>query len=205
MGHNHDGNAQLPVDFLQKRQDGLCDIGVKGAGGFITQQNLRIHGQGSGNGYPLFLAPRKLAGAGADFVRQLHQPQQLVNTRISLRFLVVVTLHREHDIFIYCLPLQQGKLLKDHANATAELAEFGAMQTADVRTVHPQGPPFEGFQPVDAAQQRGLPGAAYADKTINISVPYGDINAREYRLVPEGFVQLFDFDHGKTPFTITTG
>ena len=62
MGDNDDGDAHLPVDFLQQAEDGLRRHGVKGAGCFVAEQHFGVTGEGAGDGDALALTAMLLDG-----------------------------------------------------------------------------------------------------------------------------------------------
>ena len=59
MRDEHDGNAQFAVDALQKRQNAFRGFQVKCAGSFIAQQDFRLVGERTCDGYTLFLPDRQ--------------------------------------------------------------------------------------------------------------------------------------------------
>ena len=62
VGDDHDGDAQGAVDLLQQPENGTGGLWVQGAGGLITEKDLRIIGQSPGDSYPLLLAAGQLRG-----------------------------------------------------------------------------------------------------------------------------------------------
>ena len=62
VGYHHDGGAFLAVEAEQQGHYFLAHHRVEVAGGLVGQDNFGRAHQGAGNGHPLPLPPRKLAG-----------------------------------------------------------------------------------------------------------------------------------------------
>ena len=75
MGH-HDDQAVL-ADLLQQFHHLDAGLGVQRAGGLVGQDDIGVVDDGPGNGHPLHLAARHLAGALVQLVAQAHLFQGL--------------------------------------------------------------------------------------------------------------------------------
>ena len=76
VGDDHHGDAQLLVQLLQQIQNRQGRGGVQGGGGLVAEQDLRVVGQGAGDGDALLLAAGELGGVGPGPVAQADQVQQ---------------------------------------------------------------------------------------------------------------------------------
>ena len=73
MGDDNDRDAQIPVNLFDQFQDRLRGIRIQCAGGLITEQHLRVCGNGPGNGHSLTLSAGKLCRIGFRPVFQTNQ------------------------------------------------------------------------------------------------------------------------------------
>ena len=126
MGNQYDGDPKFPVQFLQQRQNGFRRLRIQRAGGFVRKQNRRIRRQGPGNGHPLFLAPGKLGGKNVRLVRQGNQFQQFPDPLLDFFPVPARVLQGIGNIVKNRQPIQQVKLLEDHADASAHRTLFPA-------------------------------------------------------------------------------
>ena len=75
---SHIGDAQLALQLIQQRQDLRLHRDIQRTDRLIEQQQLGLQGQCSGNGHPLALAARQLAGQAVKVAdRQVHAFDQL--------------------------------------------------------------------------------------------------------------------------------
>ncbi len=93
-------------------------------------------------------------------------------------------------------------MLKDHPDALAETPQAIGIQCGDVLAVDQDASAGGLLEAVDQAQQRALAGAGVADQPEHLTG--GDFQLRRLQggdfsaAGPIGFVDLMEFDHGRT-------
>jgi len=93
-------------------------------------------------------------------------------------------------------------VLEDHPDALAEAPQAVGIQRGDIFTVDQDAPAGGLLEAVDQTQQRTLAGAGVADQTEDFTG--GDLQLRRLQgrdvsaAGPIGFVDLMEFDHGRT-------
>ena len=113
VGDDHQRDAQLSVDVLQKLQDGGGGARVKGAGGLVAEHDLGVVGQRTGDGHALLLTAGKLAGIALGKVGQTHQLEQLHGALAGGLALLAAKLEREGDVAQDGALLEQTEVLED--------------------------------------------------------------------------------------------
>ena len=78
MGDKDKGDAKLSVELPQLQAHLLSKLVVKGAQGFVQEQDQRFIDNGPGNGHPLLLGPRR---GSESFV--LPRPESFTRARVS--------------------------------------------------------------------------------------------------------------------------
>ena len=136
----------------------LCDrqlqslahhLGVKGAGGFVEQDHVRVHGQRAGDGYALLLTAGQALGVDVGLVGQTYAGQQLVCTgRDGLFVLQLEQGGCQLKVLFHSQVGEQVEVLEHHAHLLAH--------GVDVRFVHLHAFKLDragggGLQPVQAA------------------------------------------------------
>lgn len=61
-----DGSVVAAEEGGEGAVDECFGFSVKGGGGFVKDEDVRVFDEGAGDGYSLFLAPGELGTAGAD-------------------------------------------------------------------------------------------------------------------------------------------
>ena len=72
VGDDDHGNAQPVVDVLDQPQNVPGGLGVQGRGGLVAEEQLRVRGQGPGDGDALLLAAGELGGIGVCLTLQVY-------------------------------------------------------------------------------------------------------------------------------------
>ena len=70
-------------------------------------------------------------------------------------------------------------MLEDHADAAAQRLQFALAQRRDLAAVDLDGAAVGPFEPVEAADQRRLAGAAAADQAEHLAAPHAERHAVE--------------------------
>ena len=79
MGDHQHGDAGV-CQLLHQLQHLAHHLGVKGAGGLVEQDHVRVHSQRAGDGYALLLTTGQALGVDVGLVGQTYAGQQLVCT-----------------------------------------------------------------------------------------------------------------------------
>ena len=133
MRNNENGDTQLAVDILQKRQHGLGGKRVQRAGGLIAQKHLGACGQGPGNGYTLFLPAGKLRRVGPGLIGKAHKVQKLLHARGHGLFVVpLFQFQGKGHVLGHCFLHQQVVTLKHNAHFAPCAAQRLARQGGKV-------------------------------------------------------------------------
>ena len=83
VGDHQHGDAGVG-QLLHQLQHLADHLRVKGGGGFVEQDDIRVHGQSTGNGHALLLAAGKALGEHIGFIGQADTGQQLLGALGSL-------------------------------------------------------------------------------------------------------------------------
>src|SRR5258706_8088159 len=135
--HHYDC-ASLVVELAQQTQDDLFVLRVEIAGGFISQNDLRIIDQRPRDADALLLASGKLRGQVLRAVAQPYAGQGF--NRLSLIGHAVEVL-RQHDVLDRGEIWNQVKLLEDESNfLRAHAIQFARGDAGNILTVEPDFP-----------------------------------------------------------------
>ena len=174
-------------------------VGVQRAGGLIAEQHFGVGCQCAGNGNALLLAAGKLGRVGVGLIGQAYHLQQFPGALFGIRLFHPGQLHREADVLQAAALHQQVKLLEDHRDLTAALAQLGGRQRLHGGAVDDDAALRGALQQIDAAHQRGFARAGHANDAINSSIRDGqvDVVQRVHRAVfhLESLGKVFDLDH----------
>ena len=138
VGDEDHAQAQLPLQLAQQPQDFGLHFSIEHADAFITEQHPGFEDQGAGNGHPLLLAPRELAGqAPLEVLRgsQSHRSQLATGLLPCLGGTgQAVDEQRIGDGFAHRhLGIEAGQgILEHHLQAAARPGQFGSPQLAQV-------------------------------------------------------------------------
>lgn len=135
MGYQGHGNACMS-QVLNDLQNLLYHLRVQGAGGFIKQHNLRLHGQGPGYGNSLLLAAGQLSRIGVRLLHQTHQFQKLQGVFRCLVLWYLVHLHRSIGHIFHNRHMgKQVKMLEHHADILSDSLDI-SLWNRNIRTVY---------------------------------------------------------------------
>ena len=214
VGDDDRRDAEIPVDVLDEGQDGVRGGRVKGGGGFVAEQHLRVGGQGTGDGHALLLAAGELRRIGIHAVGKAHQIQQFFSTLAGLDLVHADKFQRKADVLARRALHEQVELLEDHAHGTPGSAQLALRQTAHVLAFKKDGTARGTFQHVDAADERALAGTALADDTEDVPFVDGKIDALQGKNIrifaAVTFFQIDDIDdrrfgHSASPLIPLSG
>ena len=177
VGDHQHGDAGV-CQLLHQLQHLAYHLGVKGAGGLVEQDHVRVHGQRTGNGDALLLTAGEALGVGVGLVSQTHARQQLVGAgRDGFLVLQLQQAGCQLKVLFHGQVGEQVEVLEHHAHLLAH--------GVDVRLVylHPlklDGAGGRGLQPVQAAQKGGLAAAGRANQTNHVAAVDIKIDALQH-------------------------
>ena len=153
---------------------------VEGRGGLIETEDIRLQGQGAGDGHTLLLSTRKLVGIMPRPVGQAHVGQQLpgmfLNFRKDFLFVLLVVgsflgqqLFRQHDVLQCRILGEEVEVLEHQPEMQPLFADIrlapgvGVGGAPEGLAPHRDGPGVGGFQEIQAAQKGCLAGTRRPD------------------------------------------
>ncbi|MNN43623.1 hypothetical protein D3C81_1578690 [compost metagenome] len=200
MGDQHDGQFQFAVDLGQQLQHRSGGLRVKGAGGFVTQQNLRFGSQGAGDADALLLAAGELRRVLFRVIGQADAGQQFVDAGVDFlaRQLAGQGQWQGHVVGD-SLGGQQVEVLEDHPDLLAESAQIVGVERSDVFAVDDDLAAARRFQAVDQAQQGTFTGTGMADQPEHLAVFDAQVGRVQCGNIPTGyavgFMNILKLDH----------
>ncbi len=155
MGDDHHGHAfvgQLAHDL----EDVADQFRVEGAGGFVEQHHIRVHGEGAGDGDTLLLAAGELGREGVFPVGKADLGQIPACHLDGLCLAALLgPLLGEGEIAQDIQVWKQVELLEDNTDAGADIVQI-RFRISDVHAFDDDGAAGGLLEPVYAAQQGGL-------------------------------------------------
>jgi len=145
VGHEQQAQAQALLQLLEQVEHIGLHLGVEHAHALIAEQHLRLQDQGAGDGHPLLLASRELAGqAPLEALRglQAHRRQQGPSpfARFGMAGQAVDQQRVGHRFAHGHLGIEAGqRILEHHLDAAASPAQLGALQAPQVAALQPHG------------------------------------------------------------------
>ena len=206
MGGNVPGKAHLVGDHQhgqpfggQLPHDGehlAHHLGIQGGGGLVEEQDLRLHGQGAGDGHALLLPAGQLAGLGGDVGghADLFQIEQCALAGLLLGQAQDL-FHADHAVFQHAHVFKEVEALKHHAH----LGAIGALVdilSQDAAAMVQDLAGAGGLQQVDAAQQGGFARAGGADDAGDVALVHEKVDVAQHLVVAEALAQVLDFQDG---------
>ena len=191
MGDDQHGHAALG-EGLHDAQHLAHHFGVQGGGGLIKEQDLRVHGHGTGDGDTLLLTAGDLPGPGVDVGGHAHLLQVLHGVGAGLLTAALEYLDLAcHAVFQHGHVVEEVEGLKHHPHMGAVGGGVGPARQ-DVSPVIENFTRCGGLQEIDAAQQRGLAGAGGADNADHVARVHREVDIPQDPVGPEGLGQMVD-------------
>ena len=153
--------------------------GSKRGRGLVEQHDLRLHGEGAGNGHTLLLAAGELGGKLRGLVPDAHPLEQGhgVLVRRGLGHALDLDGAQGH-VLKNGLVGEQVEGLEHHSDVGAQLREFLAFFGKDL-PVDGDGAVVDGFQAVDGAAEGGLTGTGRPDDHHNLALADLEVDVLE--------------------------
>ena len=182
MGDHQHGHALLGQ--LPHHAEHLAgQLRVKGAGGLVKVNDLRVSSKGAGNRHPLLLPAGKLAGVVVGTVCKPYLGKHLHADFIRL-FLGQFTRHNQPlgHILQGGLVAEQVVVLEHKGGLFAQPGNVGAAGMGKVKAfaVKHQLPGIGSLQKIQAPQQGGLAGAGRPKNGHHIALFHGQVYAAQH-------------------------
>ena len=166
VGDHQHGDAGV-CQLLHQLQHLAHHLGVKGAGGLIEQDHVRIHCQRAGNGDALLLTAGQALGVDVGLVGQTYAGQQLVCTgRDGLFVLQLQQGGCQLKVLFHGQVGEQVEVLEHHAHLLAHGIDVCLVY---LHTLKLDGAGGGGLQPVQAAQKGGFAAAGRANQANHVA------------------------------------
>ena len=208
--HHHVGHGTGKAHFMGHADHGHAVAGkvhhdiqhfahhfrIQRRSGLVEEHELRLHGQGAGNGHALLLTAGKHGGVDVRLVADAHLLQQHQRSVLGLLAGHTAQFARGHGkVLQHGLVREQIELLEDHAQILTDLVDV-VLRIVHINAVHGNKPAVDFLKPVDGTQQRGLagPGRAYDDHALPLIHMQGDI--LQGGQFSKEFPHMFDADDG---------
>lgn len=200
MGDQHDGELQLAVDLGQQLQYRGGGLRVKGAGGFVAQQDLWFGRQGAGDADALFLAAGQLRRVLFCVVRQADAGEQFCDAQVDVLARQFAGQGQwQRHVVGDGLGGQQVEVLEDHPDLLAETAQAVGVQGGDFFAVYRDLATARFFEAVDQAQQGAFTRTGVADQAEHLAVFDTQTGGVQCGNIPTGdavgFMDVLKLDH----------
>ena len=177
VGDHQHGDAGVG-QLLHQLQHLADHLRVKGGGGFVEQDDIRVHGQSTGNGNALLLAAGKALGEDIGLIGQAHAGQQLVGTGGGLLLVLELEQFRgQAEVLLDGQVGEEVEVLEHHAHLLAHGVNVGFVHFHALKFDAAAG---GDLQPVQAAQEGGLAAAGGADQADHIAAVDVDVDAPQH-------------------------
>ena len=193
MGHAQHGHAFVG-EFDHDVKHFVDHFRVERGRWLVEQHDLRLHGEGAGDGDTLLLASGQLRRhfgglrGHADAAQQIHGQ--------VLGFLLVHVAHLDRcqcHVFQNGFVGEQVERLEHHAHFRTQFGEFLAFLRqrfavdADIAGI-------DGFQTVDGAAHRGFARAGRSDDDEHLAFAYGEVDVLEHMQIAIMLLDMGQFD-----------
>ena len=188
MRDDQDGSAQL-VDLLEQRHQLERTRRVKVAGRLVRDDEARVVDEGARDGNALLLAARKIHRLFLRFVREADQIEHIGHALLDRLTLRADGAHRERDVLVNRLGLDETEILIDYAERAAQIRDTALFHLADVVVVDQNlslGRPHLGRQELDDGRFARAGRADQKDKLSLVHTQAGFIHRADTVVVYDG-------------------
>ena len=189
MGDHQHGQALLG-QRAHDREHLPHHLRVQGGGGLVKEEDLRVHGQGPGDGHPLLLAAGELPGPGVDVGGHAHLVQVLHGQVLGLLLVLLQDLGlAHHAIFQHGHVVEEVEGLEHHPHPGA-VGGGAPLLGENVLPMEEDLPAGGDLQQVDAPQQGGLAGARGPNDGGHVPGLHRKVDVLEHLVLAEGLGQV---------------
>lgn len=176
--------------------DGGGGDGVEAAGGGVVEDEVGIGDDGAGDGDATAHSSGELRGKFFDGVFELDEAEGLDDAGVSFFFGEFVFVEAVGDVVADGDGVEEGRLLKDHADAAAEFEEIFLAHGGDVVAEDLNGAGVGLEEAVDELQEDGFAAACGAEDDAGFAALDGEGDVLEDGLYIEGDGDVFDDNDG---------
>ena len=195
VGDDQHGHALVG----QRAHDGqhfAGEFGVQRRGGFVEVDDGGAGGDGPGNGHPLLLPARKLAGVGVPAVQQAHLLKRLLPQGHGPGAGHPAAHDQPLGHVLQSGPVAEQVVVLEHEGGLFPQPRhvlFADARQVESLAVQRQRAAVGPFQKIDAPQQGGLAGTAGAQDGHHVAFVHLQVHALEHVLPVKRFADVFCF------------
>ena len=195
---NHDRGHLRQGQLLDHVEHLFDHLRVEGGGRLVEQHYLGVHGQRPGDGHPLLLAARQLAGVLVGLLGDAHPFQQTHRRLLGLGpGLVADPDRRQGDVGQHGQVGEEVELLEHHSDLPSDGVDV-AQVLGELDPVHHDPPLLVFFEVVDAADEGRfarsrradhhhhlavVDGAGHPVQRLEVAEPFADVLAHDGRVL----------------------
>ena len=190
-----DCGAKL-VDFFQNLNDLVGIDRIEIAGRLVSDDNIRLIDDRSGNSHALFFAAGELAREIPCFVAQIDEFEHVRHVRGDLAVGAAAHLHSKSDIFVGGFVWNETKILKNSANAATELAHVFTTQFMNIGRLKKNSAGRRTILGDEHFEQCGLPRAGmshHGDKFFRLDLKTDAL--KRHGFIGIDFADFIEVDH----------
>ena len=161
------------MNVTDEAEDGLGALRVERAGGLVAEEDLRLRGEGAGDGHALLLAAGELGRIVFQLVAEADQLQKLCCALHRVAALHACQLQREGNVALARALHEQVEALKNHGDVAPGRAKLCLAERRHVAAVDDDLAAGRPLEHVDAADEGALARAAHADDAVDFAVRDG--------------------------------
>ena len=197
MGDDEHGHT-IPCQLADDAEHFAHHRGIQGRCGLVEEDDFRLHGQGAGDGYTLFLPAGKTPRKDAGLFGQSHLAQERHGLfTCFLRCFSVQLAGGHHDILQYRLMGKEVESLENHPHPLAQQVD-GIAFGKDVLAIEEDLSAGGRVQQVEGAQKRALPRPRRADDGDDLTAVDIGIDVAQHLKAAIVLPQMGDADEGCT-------
>ena len=191
------GDAEGVVELADQPDDHAHGDRIETDEGLVIDQQLRVHDDRAGQGYPARHAARQLRRHHLGGTAQAHGMQlgqhQLPQHRLRQAGMLA---DRERHVLEDREVGEQGAILEQHAHPSAQTVEPPGVETGDLLPEDLHAALFGRYLPGDEPQQGCLAGAARPHHRRDAAPARLEVDSREDLACADVVVQSTDLHHG---------
>jgi hypothetical protein len=176
--------------------DGGGGDGIKAAGGGVVEDEVGVGDDGAGDGDAATHTAGELGGKLLEGVFEFDEAEGFDDAGVHLFFGGAVFVEAVGDVVADGEGVEEGGLLKDHADAAAEFEEVDLAHGGDVFAEDLDGAGVGLEEAVDELHKDGFAAAGRTEDDAGFAVPDGEGHVLQDGFDVEGDGDVVDHDHG---------
>ena len=196
VGDEEGGGVGDVALFDDELDDGGGGDGVEAAGGGVVEDEVGFGDDGAGDGDAAAHASGELGGEFVDGLTEFDEVEDLFDAGAGFRFGDVLFVEAVGYVVLDGEGVEEGGLLKDHADAGAELVEFDLGDGGDLLAEDADGAGVGAEEAVGELHEDGFAAAGGAEDDAGLGVVDVEGDVFEDDLAVEGDGDVFEGDDG---------